>query len=119
MKYFIKYVTQSFYDGHGTSDDVELYKEIIFGCEYTTLKNGVYYIDSDRYCQYLDRCTFDIDNNSDDYPEFCAVPEDYAEVMDLYAEDGYNCTEEYYSFKEITKEEYEKYSKIIDEYNNL
>lgn len=114
MRYFIKYVTQSFYDGYGISDDVELYKKMIFGCEYTTLKEGIYYIDSDRYCQYLDKCTFDIDNNSDDYPEFCAVPEDYAEVMDLY-----NCTEEYYSFKEIHKEDYEKCSKIIDEYNKL
>ena len=93
MKYYLMQSHQYFWDPHGEPDSgghtVNVITSEDLGFE---PKNGSFYNEDNELTEEDD---------------------------EHYGEDGYNCETNEYSYEEITKEEYDKYSVIITEYNNL
>ena len=100
-KYILKKVVQLFYDGHGKPD----FGGTTISVEYTDRYNHLELDGKTCYDSELQPYEDDDYDDEDDYgPQ---------------AQDGYNCEENDYYFKEITEEEYNKYKTIIYSYNNL
>ena len=93
-KYILIYTTQLFYDSHGESD----FGGITYKVEYSEKYNNLVIDPQICYNEELE-----IDNDEKEY----------------YSEDGYNCEKIHNYFKELTEEEYNLYSKIIKDYENL
>ena len=51
--------------------------------------------------------------------DFFLQPEDWGDVVQPAAMEGYNYQEKVFSFKEISKEKYYRYAQIINDYNLL
>ena len=94
MKYYLMQSYQYFWDPHGTPDDGGRTVDVITSKDLDGFepKKGEFYDEDNEL------------TNEDD---------------ENYGEDGYNCETNEYKYEEITKEEYDKYSVIITEYNNL
>lgn len=116
MKYYLLKETEYFYDGHGTPEQGAFTKSVVTSEEYPDVTQDGIYIEGDYYELYLSSL------EKTAYPdpnEFELCPEDFHEIMEFSAEDGYNCTVTEYDFKEITYEDFVKYSEIIGNYNRL
>ena len=119
MKYYLKKTQAFYYDGHGTPDNGEILKEVVEDYENSGITEDGIYIFADDYFNYLGRMGSEID--VDDTPEvdYFLIPDDYEDVMEYYAEDGYNCIRDTYEFKEISILQADEYSDIINDYNKL
>lgn len=108
MKYYLKISTTYFYDPQ---------KEVCteFDCKGVTIDGNYLYFND--YCNYLECKGDEEDEESDDVYILC--PDDYDEVVEPCDQDGYNCEEVVYTFKEITQTQYLEYLRIISEYNNI
>ena len=93
MKYYLMQSYQDFWDPHGTPDEGQHTVDVTTSEDlgFEPKKGGFY--DEDN----------ELTKEEDEH----------------YGEDGYNCETNEYTYEEIGKEEYDKYSVIIAEYNNL
>lgn len=95
LKYYLVHQYHNFYDPHGTP---ELGDSIII------TGTSDEYIDIDPCKTYWKDELIEFKDGDDN---------------DIYATDGYNHTEVFYEFLEITKNEYYIYTNIIEAYNKL
>lgn len=93
-KYYLIKTDTSFYDGHGCPDDGGSTLEVVYTDEYDGLDLSKVYTED-----------LEVFEEGDD--------------NDWSAEDSYNCQREFLTIKEITKEEYFKFSDIINNYDTL
>ena len=93
-KYVLIKSEEYFYDGHGEASLGESCVKVEHTDKYNDLDFSKIY-DEDLY----------------------VLDEDFDEEM--YAEDGYHCSNVELNFKEITEDEYNEYSKIISDYDKL
>lgn len=122
MKYYLVKESTYFYDAHGTPDSGGTSKYVMEADETSGITIDGTYIDYHSYSNYLDNKYYDSDQdeNEDEYDfEFYLKPDDYNKIMDFYAQDSYNCEQTELDIKEITKEEYNRYEKIINEYDKI
>lgn len=117
MKYYLKIATTYFYDPHGTPDEGGIEKSVLTEDDLSGVTIDGEYIDNQAYNNYL----YYKNKENEEVNEFdyFLTPDDYEEIMEFSGEDGYNCEEITYTFKEITKEQYLDYLEIIDKYNNI
>ncbi|AGO48953.1 hypothetical protein N356_gp061 [Cellulophaga phage phi14:2] len=115
MKYYILKTETLYYDGHGEGEDGGITLEVVSETE----------IREDFGNDTIAANTMlEIINKSNgqpiilDHEDELVLLEDYDDSED-YPEDGYNYTNEIFTYSEIEENEYKKYSKIIKEYNDL
>ena len=118
MKYYLRIATTYFYDPHGTPDEGGIQKSVLTEDDLPGVTIDGEYINSEAYNNYL-YCKGDEENEEDDDFDYFLTPDDYEKIMEFSGEDGYNCEETTYTFKEITQEQYLDYLEIIDKYNNI
>lgn len=92
-KYVLIRTDTSFFDGHGSSDD---------GGSILSVEHTDKYNDLDFSQIYVGGEVFDEE-----------------EAEDWAADDGYNYQVNFESYKEITEDEFERYCKIVEDYNDL
>lgn len=102
-KYYLVTHIGYFVDPHGSPDEGHVSKSVEYTDQYEGLEEGVEYTS-----------TYDEDD-LDSEEEI--IPVDEADWEGSC--DGYNMEESGFRFKEITKEEYTKFKKIIEAYDNL
>ena len=95
-KYYLVKTDTSFYDPHGTPDNGGTKIEVKYTDKYNDLDLSKIYTNMDGIKVFED---------GDD--------------KDWYSQDGYNYEVDFLEIKEITKEEFDNYEKIINNYNNL
>ena len=118
MKYYLLTTREYFYDGHGTPELGATCKMVTNSEEYQCIKEDGVYIEGDYYKNYLNSLE-EAGYPDPDPNEFELIPEDYNEVIELSAEDGYNCTMIEYEFKEINYTQFLEYVEIINKYDEL
>lgn len=118
MKYYLKTTTVQFYDPHGSADEGGITKEVGTEFDYPGVTIDGEYIDPDTYYNYKYNNGED-ENEEEDEVEYYYCPKDWEEVVQPSGQDGYNCQYEFYTFKEITQEQYLDYLEIIGKYNNI
>lgn len=94
-KYVLIKIDSTFYDGHGDGDD----GGTILNVEHTDKYNMLNFSNV-----FTDNGFTEIEEDDDD---------------DMSCEDGYNLQVKYYTYKEITEDEFHKFKQIIDDYNLL
>ena len=118
MKYYLKITTTVFYDPHGSADEGSIEKVVCseYDCKGVTVDGTYIHILS--YASYLEN-----KGREEEIEllkgEYFLMPDDYEEVMEFCGQDGYNCEEPFYKFREISKDLYLDYLEIIGKYNDL
>lgn len=112
--YVLVEVTTYFYDPHGTPDEGGTVKYV------DVIENGDWEEDG-QYFSYND--IDDDENPGTPYVPGVSYNDDGISENDddreYYSEDGYNCEKNWTRIKIITKEEYDKFKYIIDEYEKI
>lgn len=108
--YLVVYTETEFYDPHGTPDGGGSTKDL------EIIENG----DWEANGYYL---SYDKDDNATPYEPGVSYNEEGIsrenDDTEYSGEDGYNCEVIWTSIRIITKEKYDEYKKIIEDYNKI
>lgn len=112
-KYVLGVQGTDFYDPHGSPDDGGSTLFVSSSSPFIDMKPGEYYYTEDNIYRDLDEKSYHVIGEEEG--------ERYTTQTDeWYGEDGYNCQIEYTQIiREITEEEYHRFKKIIEDYQNI
>lgn len=119
MKYYLVELDIYFYDLHGTANHGGFLKTVMTEDLASGVTEDGTYITTDSYQTYLNCKSGNEITDEVEEVDFFLQPEDWEDVVQPAAMDGYNYLEEVFTFKEISKKEYYRYAQIINDYNLL